>query len=78
MGNDKARAMAYSDLSNLFWKQSKFEKGIEYGLISEKIFRERGIDDMDYSFTLYVIGNNYMELKDYSHALKYYTLARDD
>jgi two-component sensor histidine kinase len=76
LGNDKARAMAYSDLSNLLWKQSKFEKGIEYGLISEKIFRERGIDDMDYSFTLYVIGNNYVALNDHSHALKYYTLAR--
>ncbi len=76
LGNDKARAMAYSDLSNLFWKQSKFEKGIEYGLISEKIFMERGIDDMDYSFTLYVIGNNYMALKDNSHAMKYYSLAR--
>ncbi len=71
----KARAMAYSDLSNLFWKQSKFDKGIEYGLISEKIFRERGINDMDYSFTLYVIGNNYMALRKYSDAVKYYTLA---
>lgn len=71
----KAQAMAYSDLSNLFWKQSKFDKGIEYGLLSETIFKQRGIDDMDYSFTLYVIGNNYLELKDYPNAQKYFKLA---
>lgn len=68
----KAQAMAYSDLSNLFWKQSKFDKGIEYGLKSETFFKQRGIDDMDYSFTLYVIGNNYMEVKDYTNASKYF------
>jgi two-component system, sensor histidine kinase PdtaS len=71
----KASAMAYSDLSNLFWKQSKFDKGIEYGLRSEKIFIARGIRDMDYSFTLYVIGNNYMDAKDYPNALSYYKQA---
>ncbi|MGB5822323.1 MAG: histidine kinase dimerization/phosphoacceptor domain -containing protein [Saonia sp.] len=68
----KAIALAYSDLSNLFWKQSKFEKGLEYGLKSLKIFEERGINDLDYDFTLYVVGNNYLELKDYRAALHYY------
>ena len=71
----RATAMAYSDLSNLFWKQSKFDKGIEYGLKSEVIFKERGIKDMDYSFTLYVIGNSYLSLKDYPNAQKYFKLA---
>ncbi len=71
----KTQAMAYSDLSNLFWKQSKFEKGIEYGLQSEALFKQRGIDDMDYSFTLYIIGNSYLSLKDYPNAQKYYKLA---
>ncbi len=71
----KTRAMAYSDLSNLFWKQSKFEKGIEYGLQSEELFKERGIKDMDYSFTLYVIGNNYLSIKDYPNAQEYFKLA---
>ncbi|MBZ5858414.1 tetratricopeptide repeat-containing sensor histidine kinase [Flavihumibacter profundi] len=71
----KAIAMAYSDLSNLFWKQSKFSKGIEYGLKSELLFKHRGIDDMDYSFTLYVIGNNYLAVKDYPRALEYYKRA---
>lgn len=73
--NLHAMAMAYSDLSNLFWKQSKFEKGIEYGLRSESIFKKRSIDDMDYSFTLYIIGNNYLSKKDYSDALNYYKRA---
>ena len=71
----KTQAMAYSDLSNLFWKQSKFNKGIEYGLQSEAIFKQRDIDDMDYSFTLYVIGNNYLSVKDYPNAQKYFKLA---
>ena len=71
----KTQAMAYSDLSNLFWKQSKFNKGIEYGLQSEAIFKQRGMEDMDYSFTLYVIGNNYLSVKDYPNAQKCFKLA---
>lgn len=67
-----AMAMAYSDLSNLFWKQSKFETALEYGLKSLAIFEERGINDLDYDFTLYIVGNNYLALKDYENALKYY------
>ena len=30
---------------------------------------------MDYSFTLYVIGNNYMALNDYPKAVAYYNRA---
>lgn len=71
----KTQAMAYSDLSNLFWKQSKFEKGIEYGLKAVDLFKQRGIDDMDYSFTLYVTGNNYLSIKDYPNAQEYFKLA---
>ena len=70
--NDKrAIAMAYSDLSNLFWKQSKFESGLEYGLLSLALFEERGINDMDYGFTLFVVGNNYMSLQAHEKALNY-------
>ena len=68
----KAIALAYSDLSNLFWKQSKFETGLEYGLKSAEIFEARDINDLDYGFTLYVIGNNYLALKDYQKALNYF------
>jgi two-component sensor histidine kinase len=68
----KAQAMAYSDLSNLFWKQSKFEKGLEYGLKSISIFESIGLNDLDYDFTLYLVGNNYLELKNYKMALDYY------
>ncbi len=73
--DNKAIALAYSDLSNLFWKQSKFETGLEYGLKSLGIFEERGINDLDYDFTLYVVGNNYLDLKNYAEALKYYEHA---
>lgn len=72
LNDKKAIAMAYSDLSNLFWKQSKFQTGLEYGLKSLKLFEERGINDMDYDFTLFVVGNNYMSLKDYDKALHYF------
>lgn len=68
----KAQAMAYSDLSNLFWKQNKFEKGLEYGLKSIALFETIGMNDLDYDFTLYIVGNNYLELKKYPQALEYY------
>lgn len=71
----KAIALAYSDLSNLFWKQAKYEKGLEYGLASTAIFAQRGINDLDYNFTLYVVGNNYLALNKYDEALQYYENA---
>ncbi len=72
----KAQALAYSDLSNLFWKQSKFDKGLEYGLKSLELFEKRGINDLDYDFTLYVVGNNYLSLHNYEKALNYYQHAK--
>lgn len=75
LNDKKAIALAYSDLSNLFWKQSKFEKGLDYGLTSLEIFKERNINDLDYDFTLYVVGNNYNSLKKYRKALEYYDQA---
>jgi len=71
----KAMALAYSDLSNIFWKQSKYEKGLEYGLKSISLFEKRNISDLDYDFTLYVVGNNYLALKNYDEALRYYEYA---
>lgn len=71
----KAIALAYSDLSNIFWKQAKYQKGVEYGLESLAIFQKRGLDDLDYDFTLYVVGNNYLQLKQYQNALYYYQRA---
>ncbi|WP_297765898.1 histidine kinase dimerization/phosphoacceptor domain -containing protein [uncultured Muriicola sp.] len=55
-----ARALAHSDLSNLFWKQGKYDKGIEQGLLSLTLFETIGMNDLDYDFTLYVMGNNYL------------------
>ena len=72
LNDNRAIAVAFSDLSNLFWKQSKFEKGLEYGLRSAKLFEEIGMNDLDYDFTLYVIGNNYLALKNYEEALNYF------
>jgi len=74
--NDKKHiALSYSDLSNIFWKRSKFEKGLEYGLKSLQVFEERKINDLDYDFTLYVVGNNYLELKNYEKATQYFEHA---
>ncbi|WP_084273324.1 tetratricopeptide repeat-containing sensor histidine kinase [Maribacter antarcticus] len=72
LNDNKAKAMAYSDLSNLFWKQSKFTPGLEYALKSLEFFNSWGITDLDYGFTLYIAGNNYLALKDYEKALDYY------
>ncbi|MBT8305990.1 MAG: histidine kinase, partial [Maribacter sp.] len=72
LSDKKAIALAYSDLSNLFWKQAKYDSGLEYGLKSAAIFEERNINDLDYGFTLYVVGNNYLALQDYKKALNFY------
>ena len=66
-----AQAIAHSDLSNLYWKQSKFEKGLEYGLKSLDLFKEEGITDLDYGFTLFVVANQYVKLKAYKKARNY-------
>ncbi|EAR01682.1 sensor histidine kinase [Maribacter sp. HTCC2170] len=76
LADKKVRALAYSDLSNLFWKQSKYETGLEYGLKAINIFEERNINDLDYDFTLYVVGNNYLGLKNYEQALNYFERSR--
>ncbi|MFT6797784.1 MAG: two-component sensor histidine kinase, partial [Maribacter sp.] len=72
LNDNKAKAMAYSDLSNIFWKQAKFESGLEYALTSLDFFNSWGITDLDYGFTLYIAGNNYLALKEYEKALDYY------
>ncbi len=68
----KAIAMAYSDISNLFWKQGKYEKGVEYGLMSIELFEERGLYDLDFDFTLHVLGNNLVALQRNDEALAYF------
>ncbi len=75
MNDVKAVALAYSDLSNLYWKYSKFDRGLEYGLKSLELFEKRGLNDLDYDFTLYVVGNNLLELENYQEALDYFKHA---
>ena len=70
--DEKAIAMAYSDMSNLFWKQKKYEIGLEYGLKSLEIFEKRNLKDLDYDFTLHVVGNNLIELQRYDEARGYF------
>jgi two-component sensor histidine kinase len=71
--NDKkAIAMAYSDMSNLFWKQRKYGVALEYGLKSVSIFEEIGRKDLDYDFTLHVVGNNLVELNRLEEAQRYF------
>lgn len=60
--DEKAMAMAYSDMSNLFWKQGKYEVGLEYGLKSLEIFEKRNLEDLDFNFTHHVVGNNLIKL----------------
>jgi two-component sensor histidine kinase len=58
----RAMAVAFSDLSNL----------LEYGLKALVLFEERGLNDLDYDFTLYVVGNCYLALDKHEEALNYY------
>ena len=68
----RGEAVAYSDLSNLMWKHSRFEEGLELGLKSVELFESRGLNDLDYDFTLYVVGNNLRDLGQFDKALNYY------
>lgn len=72
LDDTRAIAVAYSDLSNLLWKHSRYEEGLELGLKSLELFESRGLNDMDYDFTLYVVANNYKDLGDTDKALNYY------
>ncbi|WP_293011536.1 tetratricopeptide repeat protein [Mongoliibacter sp.] len=65
-------AMAYSDMSNLFWKLGKYVKGVEYGKKPIVLFEDRGIFDVDFDFTFHVLGNNLLELKRHDEALCYF------
>ncbi|NNJ88758.1 MAG: tetratricopeptide repeat protein [Eudoraea sp.] len=70
-----ARALAHSDLSNLFWKQGKYDKGLEQGLLSLSLFEAIGKNDLDYDFTLYVVGNNYLASGDLENARTHFEHA---
>ena len=72
LGQDRAKAMAYSDLSCLFWKQGKFEQALEYSLKSISLYEKRGIQDLDYDFTLYLVGNNFLALNQHQEAQDFY------
>ncbi len=65
------QAMALSDLSNLFWKQGRFQDGLDIGRQALAIFKNRGIPDLDYDFTYYVVANNLIGLKRNDDALNY-------
>ncbi|MEP0714269.1 tetratricopeptide repeat protein [Algoriphagus sp.] len=71
-GDDKATAMAYSDMSNLFWKQGKFDPALNYGLKSLDIFEKRGLNDLDYDFTLHLVGQFLVDLDRPERALPYF------
>jgi two-component sensor histidine kinase/Tfp pilus assembly protein PilF len=71
-GDEKAKAMAYSDMSNLFWKQGKFESALSYGLKSLQIFEKRGLNDLDYDFTLHLVGQYLVDLKRPKEAIQYF------
>ena len=69
LNDRRGMAVAYSDLSNLFWKHERYEEGLEFGLKSIDLFESRGLNDMDYCFTLYVVANNYWGLGQTEEAL---------
>jgi two-component sensor histidine kinase len=71
-GDSKAIAMAYSDMSNLFWKQGKFDAALNYGLKSLDLFEKRGLKDLDYDFTLHLVGQFLTDLERPKQALEYF------
>ena len=75
LNDKKAIAQSYSDLSNLYWKYGDFDLGLTYALTSIRIFEERDLNDMDYDFTLYVLGNNLLSLERHDEALVHFKHA---
>jgi two-component sensor histidine kinase/uncharacterized protein HemY len=75
LNDKKAIAQSYSDLSNLYWKFGDFDLGLTYALTSIRFFEERSLNDMDYDFTLYVLGNNLMSLGRHKEALDHFNHA---
>ncbi|MCB0685793.1 MAG: hypothetical protein KDC53_04690 [Saprospiraceae bacterium] len=75
--DQKGMALAHSDLSNLFWKQGKMREALTHGLRSLSIFQQRGILDLDYSFTFYVVGNIYLAEKKFDQALLYFDRSNE-
>ena len=71
-GDSKAIAMAYSDMSNLFWKQGKFNAALNYGLKSLEEFEKRNLKDLDYDFTLHLVGQFLVDLDRPKEALEYF------
>lgn len=71
-GDSKAIAMAYSDMSNLFWKQGKFNAALNYGLKSLEVFEKRNLKDLDYDFTLHLVGQFLVDLDRPKEALEYF------
>jgi len=71
-GDSKAIAMAYSDMSNLFWKQGKFDAALNYGLKSLEIFEKRELKDLDYDFTLHLVGQYMVDLDRPKKAIEYF------
>ncbi|MEB2777059.1 tetratricopeptide repeat protein [Algoriphagus sp. D3-2-R+10] len=71
-GDRKAIAMAYSDMSNLFWKQGKFDAALNYGLKSLEVFEKRGLKDLDYDFTLHLVGQFMVDLDRPKEAIEYF------
>lgn len=67
----KSIAQAYSDLANLYYKQNKNNQALNYGLQSVSLFEKRGIQDLDYSFTLYVVGFIYSAQNNSEKALEF-------
>lgn len=75
LNDNRAIAQAFSDLSNLYWKYSDYDRGLEYGLKSVELFEDISMNDMDYDFVLYVVGNNLLSLKKHQDALRYFQHA---
>ncbi len=69
--NKWAEAMALSDLAGLAWKQNRIDQAIQMGLRSIEIFESRNINDLDYDFTLYLVGTFYQAQGDIDKATSY-------
>ena len=72
INHPKRRQWPIATLAICSGSNQNLKRAWSIGLKSIAIFESIGLNDLDYDFTLYLVGNNYLDLKNYQKALDYY------
>ncbi|MBU2527412.1 MAG: tetratricopeptide repeat protein [Bacteroidetes bacterium] len=74
-GNIKVKAIAYTSLGNLSWKQGHYETALSYARKAISAYKKSGMNDLGYANALVLMADSYHELKKYDAAVNFYNQA---